>query len=108
MAPMRYALIVASGRDNVAAYLPGNYHVLHEESATVDDPFAKPTWRHVVIGGRDDAGWTLDGYVLPRLASGLIGGGEIGLEHPIMKRAPDRAPGHTRRQGSPELRPGRV
>jgi hypothetical protein len=108
MAAMRYALIVASGRDNVAAYLPGNYHVLHEQPATLDDPFAKPTWRHVVIGGRDDAGWTLDGYVLPRLASGLIGGREIGLEHPIMKRAPDRAPSHTPQQGSPELTPGRV
>ena len=31
-----------------------------------------------MIGGYDDAGWTLDGYVLPRLASGLIFGEEIG------------------------------
>lgn len=26
----------------------------------------------MVVEGEDDAGWTLDGYVIPRLASGLI------------------------------------
>jgi hypothetical protein len=31
----------------------------------------------LVIEGTDNAGWTLDGYVLPRLASGLYFGKEI-------------------------------
>jgi hypothetical protein len=31
----------------------------------------------VLIGGRDESGWTLDGYVLPRLASGMYYGSEI-------------------------------
>jgi hypothetical protein len=32
---------------------------------------------NVLIAGEDDHGWTLDGYVLPRLASGLMPGREI-------------------------------
>lgn len=28
--------------------------------------------RSIVISGHDDHGWMLDGYVIPRLASGLI------------------------------------
>jgi hypothetical protein len=31
----------------------------------------------VIIAGTDYAGWTLDGYVLPRLASGLMFGEEV-------------------------------
>jgi len=68
---------------NVEALLPDNYALM--ESFEVE--------RHVgwggtsqpiidkeivvVIGGHDVAGWTLDDYVLPRLASGLIFGEEI-------------------------------
>jgi hypothetical protein len=38
--------------------------VLH----TVDEPGGVKC----VIGGEDARGWTLDGYVIPRLASGLL------------------------------------
>lgn len=43
----------------VNRYLPRNY------TATLDGVF-------INIEGFDNSGWTLDGYVLPRLASGLI------------------------------------
>jgi hypothetical protein len=48
----------------VAAYLPANYtaSILDIDTDTCA----------VVIYGVDRAGWTLDGYVIPRLASGLI------------------------------------
>ena len=45
---------------HVTPYLPSNY-----TADQLDDG-------HVVIKGRDKAGWTLDGYVIPRLASGLL------------------------------------
>lgn len=73
---MRYAL-VASDADAVAAYLPGNYRVF----GTVDG--------QTVIAGRDPAGWTLEGYVIPRLASGLYFATEIDLSHPALKQIPD-------------------
>jgi hypothetical protein len=59
------------------AYLPRTYDLM--ESFTVVGQTAtgrEELW--IVIGGYDEAGWTLDGYVLPRLASGLIFGEEIG------------------------------
>jgi hypothetical protein len=45
----------------VARFLPSNYEVIGTDA---DDC--------VIIRGSDSAGWTLDGYVIPRLASGLI------------------------------------
>lgn len=51
--------------ETVKRYLPGNYE------ATVD---ADGT---IVITGEDVAGWTLDGYVIPRLASGLYCAREV-------------------------------
>ena len=48
----------------VQAYLPRNYE-------------AFPHTEGILIVGHDDAGWTLDGYVIPRLASGLIGCREL-------------------------------
>lgn len=63
----RYA-VVALVRDpeSVKHYLPGNYRVLSQHLAEPEDP-----WRvNVVIAGEDNAGWTLDDYVIPRLASG--------------------------------------
>lgn len=50
--------------DIIARYMPTNY------TATVigDD---------VMISGEDNAGWTLDGYVIPRLASGLYFAKEV-------------------------------
>lgn len=51
--------------DTIAAYLPANYRI---ESANGDC---------VTIAGYDSAGWTLDDYVIPRLASGLLFAKEI-------------------------------
>lgn len=49
----------------VAAYLPGNYRAVGE----YEDAFGKP---YVHIEGKDVAGWTMQDYVIPRLASGLM------------------------------------
>ena len=46
--------------DEVAKYLPSNYRV---------DAVVK-TW--ILVKGNDNAGWTAEGYVIPRLASGRI------------------------------------
>lgn len=51
--------------ETVARYLPGNYAV------------AKSTETEIVITGEDNAGWTLDDYVIPRLGSGLICAREV-------------------------------
>lgn len=45
---------------DVASLLPSNYRIV----STVGDS--------ILIKGRDHAGWTADGYVIPRLASALI------------------------------------
>jgi hypothetical protein len=68
--PVRRALVArsASGRptaSEVGAYLPAAYAVTLETDETV------------VIEGTDRAGWTMDGYVIPRLASGMIACREI-------------------------------
>ncbi len=47
---------------DVAQYLPRNYEVL---GRTLDNT-------RTIIVGVDDHGWTLEGYVIPRLASGMI------------------------------------
>jgi len=62
---VRYARIRQAEPERVEAYLPSAYSVLctHEGD--------------VIIRGTDNAGWTLDDYVLPRLASGLMFGDEI-------------------------------
>ncbi|MHB1525007.1 MAG: hypothetical protein ACYCZN_01785 [Candidatus Dormibacteria bacterium] len=51
--------------ETVARYLPANYQVVTGESEVI------------TIAGEDVAGWTLDGYVIPRLASGLIFASEV-------------------------------
>lgn len=67
---LRYADIRgARTSDEVAAYLPADYHVF----STRHDELGKFV---VTIRGVDRAGWTLDDYVLPRLASGLMFGDE--------------------------------
>ena len=70
---IRYALVCA-GADQIAAYLPDNYRVI----GRVDG--------QTVIAGRDVAGWTLDAYVIPRLASGLYFATEIDLSHSALKQ----------------------
>lgn len=54
----------------VAAYLPEGYKVwrVYWDKGKVE---------RVIIAGIDRAGWSLDGYVLPRLASGLFPGLEL-------------------------------
>jgi hypothetical protein len=53
---------------SVRAYLPDNYEAVEYPDG-------------IVVFGRDVAGWTLDGYVIPRLASGLIFADEV--EQPL-------------------------
>ncbi len=66
----RFAFVTGvDHRERLVAYLPASYAVLGE-GLRDSRPF-------FVIGGRDVAGWTLDGFVLPRLASGLIFGEEV-------------------------------
>lgn len=48
-------------RERVDAYMPSNYVTIEHT-------------RSLFVIGRDNAGWTLDGYVLPRLASGGVFG----------------------------------
>ncbi len=63
----RHAVIRGHGHDKidtVRRYLPSNY------SADTDGG-------SIFIHGEDVAGWTLDGYVIPRLASGLYFAREI-------------------------------
>lgn len=60
---MRYAII---GTDSTAieAYLPGNYRPVRYAN------------NQCLIEGEDSLGWTLEDYVLPRLATGLYFGKE--------------------------------
>lgn len=51
--------------ETIRRYLPANYRV----TRVVQD--------EIFIEGHDNAGWTLDGYVIPRLASGLYFATEI-------------------------------
>jgi hypothetical protein len=55
-----------SDLERVRAYLPQNYRA---DQTNGQGP--------IVIHGKDNAGWTLDDYVIPRLASGLIVATEI-------------------------------
>ncbi len=66
---MRYAIIRGNHatQEQVQDYLPSNYNVVHVD----------PNGQGVLIAGEDDHGWTMDDYVLPRLASGLLPGQEV-------------------------------
>lgn len=55
----RFAIVAASPKF-VAPYLPDNYEVVGITPGGT-----------TLIGGYDFAGWTLEDYVIPRLASGL-------------------------------------
>ena len=73
----RYATVVgARDREQLERYLPDNYKVGQGYMA----PAYEGSTRMVLtfdIEGEDVAGWTLDGYVIPRLASGLIFATEV-------------------------------
>lgn len=95
---IRYAIVRnARDRQHAETYLPGNYSVVGEvyeqqnswscvaPGGKVPDGEPKIVY---VIEGRDVAGWTLGGYVIPRYASGLIWAEEVDLSHPVMKQVP--------------------
>ena len=89
----RYAIVKnARSRSEAEAYLPDNYKVIHEYESSdgweykSGDPGAKlRTHTGFVIEGEDVAGWTLDDYVIPRYASGLIYATEITDDHPLFQ-----------------------
>lgn len=58
MKNVRYAT-VKGNLDTIRNYLPSNYSAAQRHDGSV------------LIFGVDSAGWTLDGYVIPRLASGM-------------------------------------
>ena len=62
--------------DTVKRYLPNNYS-------------AAEMVGEILIIGEDDAGWTLDGYVLPRLRSAVIAAVEIPRSEAISLMAMD-------------------
>lgn len=69
----RTAIIATPNVREVAQYLPRNY-----SAAPCEAPHGFPLGGQCVrVTGHDHAGWTLDGYVLPRLASGLLFGREV-------------------------------
>lgn len=93
----RYAIVRgARTRREAEAYLPDNYRVIHEDPACryaeqqIDGsvPELVRPLLVFVIEGEDAAGWTLDGYVIPRYRSGLLVAEEIDLSHPVMKEIP--------------------
>ncbi len=47
-------------QEDLERYLPSNYRVMAERTD------------HFLVEGWDDHGWTAEGYVIPRLRSGLI------------------------------------
>jgi hypothetical protein len=51
--------------EEVSAYLPSNYNVMELRKGLL------------MIYGTDHHGWTMQGYVLPRLGSGLIAAREL-------------------------------
>jgi hypothetical protein len=59
--------------DRVRAYLPRNYGASIAPAGTVADV------EGILVYGRDSAGWTLDGYVIPRLASGSMFAEEVAV-----------------------------
>jgi hypothetical protein len=100
----RYALVTTSmgSIDPVKSYMPDNYRVMATfapgelDSVMKEyEPLTEHTnlgyssrWPWAVIQGEDDHGWTLDGYVIPRLASGNYTAVEIDLSHAVMKKVP--------------------
>ena len=80
--PTRYARIDGSNHVKLALgivkdYLPINYKAYKAIDGTGD----------VYISGIDNAGWTMDEYVIPRLGSGLINAVEISFEE-VHKKIP--------------------
>lgn len=91
---MRYAIVKnARTRREVGAYLPENYTVIGEVpfKTSAEEYLAegikppldpRPAF---IIAGEDVAGWTLDGYVTGRCASGLLWVDEVTIGHPALE-----------------------
>lgn len=77
--------IVTGPAETVARYLPSNY--------TVNSTDVGPG--RVLISGVDSAGWTLDDYVLPRLASGLYAAREVDPGEVSMMVSPEDGDGES-------------
>lgn len=60
----RTAVVTGATVEQVMRYLPSNYEAIERLG-------------EVLVIGQDHAGWTMDDYVIPRLASGLIGCREV-------------------------------
>ena len=69
----RYAVVDTHSMTGVAPYLHPNYEVMGKRRV-MPGPDEQMV---VVIGGYDRAGWTLDGYYIPRLGSGLFRAKEV-------------------------------
>ena len=95
-------LRIAHANDTVSEvgqYLPQNYSVI---GIALEG-------KGVIIAGHDHHGWTLNEYVIPRLASGLIVCEEIDVSLPILKRteAPANPTGlHNQRSWTKVLKHG--
>lgn len=63
-----YTTNLADAEKVVERYLPSNYKIIGR---------SYDSGPKILIAGEDNAGWTLDEYVLPRLSSGMIYGVEI-------------------------------
>jgi hypothetical protein len=95
--PKRYALIRGLGvnKVRVQAYLPDNYKAVWEGKTDWHWSYTTSSWARfenivddvVLIEGRDTegGGFGLDGYIRPRLGSGMMQCHEIDLSHPIME-----------------------
>jgi hypothetical protein len=71
LAEVRVAVVAGSGvtEEKVARYLPSNY-----QTAGMREGEFGP---EVVIAGTDNAGWTMEDYIIPRLASGWYTAREV-------------------------------
>lgn len=64
---------LADSERRVAALLPANYRVVRSDTAkTLGSGIGGRGMAWIRIEGIDNAGWTLDDYVIPRLASGCL------------------------------------
>jgi hypothetical protein len=68
MSTLRAARVANIAPDTLKRYLPANYVFVGEGPDGA------------LLAGRDVAGWTLDDYVIPRLASGLHFAREVELD----------------------------
>lgn len=74
MSKVRRAHVHSTRPSEVARYLPSNYEIVDLIFPDIAEQILPEI---VVIQGTDVAGWTLDDYVIPRLASGLIRAEEV-------------------------------